>query len=188
MTGVQTCALPISYFHLLRWQALNPSHKPLVVFTPKSMLRLKAATSAVSEFTSGTFQPVLGDPASPDPADVRQVLLCSGKLFYELAERRAAAGVQHVALVRVERFYPLPVAEIAAELARYPQAREVSWVQEEPANMGAGPFVVLQLPPLISRPVGLISLPASPAPAAGSARAHALEHAGLIDAALGLGG
>ena len=179
---------PANYFHLLRWHALSGRVKPLIVFTAKSMLRLKAATSAVSEFTSGTFQPVLGDPASPDPADVRQVLLCSGKLFYELAERRAAAGVQHVALVRVERFYPLPVAEIAAELARYPQAREVSWVQEEPANMGAGPFVVLQLPPLISRPVGLISLPASPAPAAGSARAHALEHAGLIDAALGLGG
>jgi 2-oxoglutarate decarboxylase len=179
---------PANYFHLLRWHALSGRVKPLIVFTAKSMLRLKAAASPVVEFTSGTFQPVLADPASPDPAGVRQVLLCSGKIFYDLAERRAAAGVRHVALVRAERFYPLPGAEIAAELARYPQAIQVSWVQEEPANMGAGPFIVLQLPRLIGRPVGLISLPASPAPAAGSARVHAAEHAGLIDAALGLGG
>ncbi|HEY2551449.1 MAG TPA: multifunctional oxoglutarate decarboxylase/oxoglutarate dehydrogenase thiamine pyrophosphate-binding subunit/dihydrolipoyllysine-residue succinyltransferase subunit [Streptosporangiaceae bacterium] len=179
---------PANYFHLLRLHALSGRVKPLIVFTAKSMLRLKAATSSVSDFTSGAFLPVLADPASPDPAGVRRVLLCAGKIYHELAERRAAAGVQDVALIRAERFYPLPGEQIAAELARYPQAQEVSWVQEEPANMGAGPFIVLQLPRLIGRAIGLISLPASPAPAAGSARAHAAEHAGLIDAALGLGG
>ena len=150
---------PASYFHLLRWQALSGRVKPLIVFTPKSMLRLKTATSAAADFTSGSFRPVLGDPAlgttgfdgqAPrgsgplDATAVRRVLLCTGKFYYDLAERRRAAGLGNVAIVRVERLYPLPAAEIAAELSRYPADAEIVWVQEEPANMGGWPYMGLQ--------------------------------------------
>jgi 2-oxoglutarate dehydrogenase E1 component len=197
---------PASYFHLLRWQALSGRIKPLIVFTPKSMLRLKTATSAAAEFTSGSFRPVLGDPAlgttafdgqaagtgpatGPlDPAGVRRVLLCSGKFYYDLADRRQAAGLSNIAIVRLERLYPLPAAEIAAELSRYPADAEVVWAQEEPANMGSWPYMGLQLPSVLGRPIVLVSLPPSSAPAAGSAKAHAAEHAQLVDAALGLAG
>jgi 2-oxoglutarate dehydrogenase E1 component len=190
---------PASYFHLLRWQALSPRVKPLIVFTPKSMLRLKTATSAAADFTSGSFQPVIGDrmfsdpvPGGPggqqDASSVRRIVLCSGKVYYDLADRRRAGGLADVALLRVERLYPLPAAEISAELARYPDAAEVVWVQEEPANMGAWPYMGLRLPNIVGRQVGLFSLPASSAPAGGSAKAHTAEHAGLIEAALQPGG
>jgi 2-oxoglutarate dehydrogenase E1 component len=188
---------PASYFHLLRWQALSERIKPLIVFTPKSLLRLKAATSATADFTTGSFQPVLPDPAFSgpgpaggqlDPAAVRRVLLCTGKVYYDLAEQRRAAGQTDVAVLRVERLYPLPAAEITAELARFPAAAEITWVQEEPANMGAWPYMGLRLPGIVGRPVRLISLPASSAPAAGSAKAHAADHAGLVQAALQLEG
>src|SRR5262249_25798721 len=115
----------------------------------------------------------------------RRVLLCSGKVYYDLVERRNAAARGDLAVLRVERLYPLPAAEIAAELARYPQDAEIVWVQEEPANMGAWPYMGLKLPGLVGRPVGLVSLPASSAPAAGSAKAHAAEHAHIIEAAAG---
>jgi 2-oxoglutarate dehydrogenase E1 component len=161
---------PASYFHLLRWQVLSERTKPLVVFTPKSMLRLKTAVSAVGDFTSGSFRPVLTDPGVADPARVRRVLLCSGKIYYDLAEKRRAGQRDDVAVVRVERLYPLPVPEIAAALATYPDASELVWVQEEPVNMGAWPYM---------------GLPESSAPAQGSAKTHAAEHAALVDAALG---
>jgi multifunctional 2-oxoglutarate metabolism enzyme len=182
---------PASYFHLLRWQALSGRVKPLIVFTPKSMLRLKAATSAVADFTEGSFRPVISDPAldaGADPAAVRRVILCAGKIYYDLAEARAKGGRDDIALVRVERLYPLPAAEIQAELSRYPAAAEVAWTQEEPANMGAWPTMGLKLPQVAARPVRPITLPASSAPAAGSAKAHAAEHAGLVNAALHLDG
>ncbi|HXP20549.1 MAG TPA: multifunctional oxoglutarate decarboxylase/oxoglutarate dehydrogenase thiamine pyrophosphate-binding subunit/dihydrolipoyllysine-residue succinyltransferase subunit, partial [Streptosporangiaceae bacterium] len=183
---------PASYFHLLRWQVLSERVKPLIVFTPKSMLRLKTAVSAVAEFTSGTFRPVLpdpevapGTPAGADPAAVRRVLLCSGKIYYDLAEKRRAQQRADVALIRLERLYPLPTQEIAAALADYPHAEDLCWVQEEPANMGGWPFIALNLPGLLSRRIGVVSLPASSAPASGSAKAHAAEHAALVAAALG---
>jgi multifunctional 2-oxoglutarate metabolism enzyme len=175
---------PANYFHLLRWQVLSPRVKPLIVATPKSMLRLKAATSAVADFTAGSFRPVLGEQPELDDAAVRRVLLCSGKIYYDLAERRRADGIAGIAIVRAERLYPLPADELAAEVARYPAAEEVVWVQEEPANMGAWPYMALQLPGLLGRPVQLVSLPASSAPAGGSARAHADEQARLVTSAL----
>ena len=175
---------PASYFHLLRWQALSDRVKPLIVFTPKSLLRLKAAVSKTAEFTSGTFEPVLADPAPGDPAAIRRVLLCAGKVYYDLAERRRATGASGTALVRVERLYPLPADEIAAELARYPASAEVMWVQEEPANMGAWPFMAMHLPQVIGRRIAVVSRPASSAPASGSAKMHAAEQAALLDAVL----
>jgi multifunctional 2-oxoglutarate metabolism enzyme len=177
---------PASYFHLLRWQILSGRLKPLIVATPKSMLRLKAAVSPVTAFTSGSFQPVVTEP-EPDGGpgrDVHRVLLCSGKIYYDLAAKRSADGIADVAIVRVERLYPMPAAELAAAVGRYPAAQDVTWVQEEPANMGAWPYMALRLPQILGRPVQLVSLPASSAPAAGSARAHKEDHARLVQAAL----
>jgi 2-oxoglutarate dehydrogenase E1 component len=179
---------PASYFHLLRWQAVSPRVKPLIVVTPKSMLRLKTASSSVAEFTNGTFRPVLGDPEVIDSGAVRRVLVCAGKVYYDLASKREAAGSTGCAIVRAERLYPLPGSQIAAEVARFPNAEEVVWVQEEPANMGSWPYIALHLPTAIGRPVGVVSLPPSSAPAGGSAKAHTAEHGALLETALGLDG
>jgi 2-oxoglutarate dehydrogenase E1 component len=183
---------PGNYFHLLRWQGLSGRHKPLIVFTPKSMLRLKAATSAVSDFTTGSFRPLIGSTAGfgdGSDADVRRVLLCTGKVYYDLAARRQAVQEEsgrgrETAIARVERLYPLPVSELRAELARYPNAESVTWVQEEPANMGGWPTMALKLPRVLSREVGVISLPASSAPAAGSAAKHASTHKEIVETAI----
>jgi len=175
---------PASYFHLLRWQALSGRHKPLIVFTPKSMLRLKAATSAVVDFTNGSFQPLIGEPAGFDGSAVRRVLLCTGKIYYDLAARRGAMNANGTAIVRFERLYPIPVDELRAELSRYPGDAELVWVQEEPSNMGAWPRMALRLPELLGRPLAVISLPASSAPAAGSAKVHAASHRDLIETAI----
>jgi 2-oxoglutarate dehydrogenase E1 component len=152
-----------------------------VVFTPKSMLRLKEATSERADFASGSFRPVISDHGDLDPAGVRRVLLCSGKVYYDLANRRAAAERTDAAIIRVERLYPLPAEELAAEMTKYPAAEAVTWVQEEPGNMGAWPTMALKLPEALGRPVGHVSLPASSAPATGSATAHAAEHRLLVD-------
>ena len=113
--GNMTVAVPTSpanYFHLLRWQALSGRRTPLVIFTPKSMLRLKDAASAVSDFASGSFRPVIGDRGDVNPAGVRRVLLCAGKIYYDLARQREAAGRADTAIIRVERLYPVPDAEL----------------------------------------------------------------------------
>jgi 2-oxoglutarate decarboxylase len=181
--GNMTVALPTTpanYFHLLRWQALSGRRTPLVVFTPKSMLRLKEATSPVAEFSAGAFHPVIGDEAGLDPAGVRKVLLCSGKVYYDLAAQRDKEERTDTAVVRLERLYPVPDAELLAELGRYPADPEVIWVQEEPANMGAWPTMALKLPDILGRPVSRVSVPASSAPAVGSATAHKAEHQHVV--------
>jgi 2-oxoglutarate decarboxylase len=175
---------PASYFHLLRWQALSGRHKPLIVFTPKSMLRLKAATSATADFTSGSFRPLIGEAASFDGSAVRRVLMCTGKVYYDLAERRAATGADGTAILRFERLYPIPIEELRAELSRYPGDAELVWVQEEPSNMGAWPRMALRLPELLGRPLSVVALPASSAPAPGSAKVHAASHRDLIETAI----
>ncbi|MEZ0113361.1 2-oxoglutarate decarboxylase [Catenulispora sp. EB89] len=171
---------PASYFHLLRWQAHNPAHKPLVVFTPKSMLRLKDAVSPVADFTSGRFEPVLPD-VTVDPAGVRRVLLVSGKLYWELAAKRAKAGITDTAVIRVERLHPLPAAEIAAALASYSPDVDVRWVQEEPANQGVWPFVAMNLPAALGRGLTVVSRAAASSPAVGSGKRHAVEQAQLVE-------
>jgi 2-oxoglutarate dehydrogenase E1 component len=178
---------PANYFHLLRWQALSGRRKPLIVFTPKSMLRLKSATTTAAEFTGGSFLPVIGDPRPAGPAGVRTVVLCAGKIYYDLAGRRAAEGRDDIALIRVERLYPLPLGEILAELDRYPAEAEIAWVQEEPANMGAWPTMALWLPGLLERKIRLVAPPASSAPALGSSLAHAADHKAVIERALNRG-
>jgi 2-oxoglutarate dehydrogenase E1 component len=124
---------------------------------------------------------VLSDRAVSDPAAVRRVVLCSGKIYYDLAERRNATGATDAALVRLEQLYPLPAGQIASELARYPDSAEVVWAQEEPANMGAWPFIALHLPHQTGRRIGVVSRPESSAPASGKAKAHAVEQAAIVD-------
>ena len=177
---------PANYFHLLRWQALSGRHKPLIVFTPKSLLRLKAATSATMDFTHGAFQPLIGEPAGFDASKVRRVVLCTGKIYYDLAAHRAKAGVTDTAIVRVERLYPIPGEELRAELSRYPSDVELIWCQEEPENQGAWPRMAVRLPDsdLIGRQPKLVALPASSAPAFGSAKVHAATHRELIETAI----
>ncbi|MFL6137004.1 MAG: multifunctional oxoglutarate decarboxylase/oxoglutarate dehydrogenase thiamine pyrophosphate-binding subunit/dihydrolipoyllysine-residue succinyltransferase subunit [Frankiaceae bacterium] len=187
--GNMTVALPSTpgnYFHLLRRQSLGPVARPLVVFTPKSILRLKAATSPLDELTGGRFRPVIDDRVE-SPESIRRVVLCSGKAYYDLLAARRKRGAEGVALVRVEQLYPLPVEEIAATVQRYPGASDVAWVQEEPANMGAWTHVALNLPlHLGDRKLRRISRPAGASPSAGSATVHEAEQAALIDAALTL--
>ncbi|MFG2127663.1 multifunctional oxoglutarate decarboxylase/oxoglutarate dehydrogenase thiamine pyrophosphate-binding subunit/dihydrolipoyllysine-residue succinyltransferase subunit [Streptomyces sp. NPDC048751] len=181
--------LPSNYFHLLRWQVHNPHHKPLVVFTPKSMLRLKAAASKADEFTTGQFRPVIGD-ASVDPAAVRKVVFCAGKVYYDLEAERQKRGVTDTAIIRVERLYPLPGAELQAEVNKYPNAEKYLWAQEEPANQGAWPFIALNLIDHLDLAVGAdvphgerlrrISRPHSSSPAVGSAKRHQAEQEQLV--------
>ena len=170
---------PASYFHLLRWQAIAPHHKPLVVFTPKSMLRLKAAGSAKEDFTSGTFRPVIGDD-TVDPAGVRRVLICTGKVTYDLLAEREKSGRTDVAVVRIERLAPLPVEELTAALAPFPRDAELVYVQEEPSNQGAWPFVVLNLPTVDGRALRRVSRPAAATTAVGTHKVHEREQAGLV--------
>ncbi|GAA3219041.1 multifunctional oxoglutarate decarboxylase/oxoglutarate dehydrogenase thiamine pyrophosphate-binding subunit/dihydrolipoyllysine-residue succinyltransferase subunit [Streptomyces thermocoprophilus] len=187
-----TVAMPTSpsnYFHLLRWQVHNPHHKPLVVFTPKSMLRLKAAASKAEEFTSGQFRPVIGD-STVDPAAVRKVVFCAGKVYYDLEAERKKRGVTDTAIIRIERLYPLPGAELQAEIKKYPNAEKYLWAQEEPANQGAWPFIALNLIDHLDLAVGAdippgerlrrISRPHSSSPAVGSAKRHQAEQEQLV--------
>ena len=176
---------PASYFHLLRRHAYARPRRPLIVFTPKSMLRLKGATSGVEEFTSGTFRPVIGDPDAADPASVTRVVFCSGKLYYDLVAERAQRADKATALIRVEQLAPLPLAEILSEVSAYPNA-ELVWAQQEPANQGPWPYLALGLAEhLGGRRLHRASRPASASPATGSSRRHEEEHRALLEQALG---
>jgi 2-oxoglutarate decarboxylase len=176
---------PASYFHLLRWQALNPAHRPLVVFTPKSMLRSKTAVSRIEEFTTGRFQPVIGD-TTVEPNAVRQIVVCAGKIYWDLVARREKVGNTDTAILRAERYFPLPAEELVAELAKYPAGAELLWVQEEPTNQGAWPFMALNLPAwLDGRRFNCVSRPASSSPAVGSAKRHEVEQQRLLDEVFG---
>ncbi|MEU7981957.1 multifunctional oxoglutarate decarboxylase/oxoglutarate dehydrogenase thiamine pyrophosphate-binding subunit/dihydrolipoyllysine-residue succinyltransferase subunit [Micromonospora sp. NPDC049081] len=180
---------PANYFHLLRRQALSAKRKPLVVFSPKSLLRHRLCVSDVAAFTTGGFQPVLDDGGpgveAPSAGTVRRVLLCSGKVYYDLVQARADRGIGDTAIVRLEQLYPLPVGELRAVLDRYPHAEDVAWVQEEPANQGAWSFVALNLVEhLDGVRLRRVSRPAAAAPAVGSAKQHEVEQAAIVDAAL----
>ena len=174
---------PASHFHLLRRQAYQRPRRPLVVFTPKSMLRLKTATSDVQDFTTGTFRPVVGDDLAVAKADqVTRVLLCSGKVYWDLLAQRVSSGDQQTAIVRFEQLYPLDPASIEEALAPYGDA-ELVWVQDEPRNQGPWTFMSTHLPQIVGRTVRVVSRPESASPAAGSAKKHAAEQKALIEAA-----
>jgi 2-oxoglutarate dehydrogenase E1 component len=174
---------PASYFHLLRWQARAPHHKPLIVFTPKSMLRLKAATSPVAAFTSGTFEPVIPD-TEVNAGDVRRVLVCSGKVTYDLLAERERSGRKDVAIVRLEQLAPLPIDALESAIAHYPVSAELVFVQEEPANQGAWPYVAMNtMGHFGGRSLRVVSRPAASSPAVGTHKVHEREQAELITTA-----
>ncbi len=177
---------PASHFHLLRRQAYSNPKRPLIVFTPKSMLRLKAASSSVEDFTNGTFQPVIKDEQNLDKNAVRRVLFCSGKVYWDLLAEAQKRGDGTTAIVRVEQLYPTPVDEIKAAYAEYPNA-ELVWVQDEPANQGPWTYIGLFLPRYMDGKVAkLVSRPASASPATGSAKSHAVEQADLVQRAFSI--
>ncbi|HEU5222677.1 MAG TPA: multifunctional oxoglutarate decarboxylase/oxoglutarate dehydrogenase thiamine pyrophosphate-binding subunit/dihydrolipoyllysine-residue succinyltransferase subunit [Candidatus Lumbricidophila sp.] len=176
---------PASYFHLLRRQAYARPRRPLIVFTPKAMLRLRGATSEVADFTEGEFRPVIDDARITDKNAVKRVLFMSGKVYYDLLAELEKNPNPEIALVRVEQLYPLPGAELKSAGYSYPNA-EFVWVQDEPENQGAWPFFIIETNKLGDRPVRVVSRPASASPSTGSAKRHAVEQADLIARALTL--
>jgi 2-oxoglutarate dehydrogenase E1 component len=178
---------PASYFHLLRRQGRDPMEKPLVVFTPKSLLRHPRCVSSLESLANGGFVEVLDDGA--EPARVRRVVLTSGKLYYDLIKAREERRADHVAIVRLEQLYPFPAAELARVLARYPATAELRWAQEEPRNMGAWRFVRERfldgdLRDVAKRVPGYIGRDESASPAAGSHKVHVQEQETLVRQAL----
>jgi 2-oxoglutarate dehydrogenase E1 component len=192
--NLQVCqpTTPAQYFHLLRRQARAPWRKPLVVLTPKSLLRHPEAVSPLAELAEGRFRTVLPDP-EPGRGKPRRVLLCTGKIYYDLLAARKKAGVKGVALVRLEQLAPFPEAALEQALAPLRGARQWRWVQEEPANMGAWAFVAPRLRAMRAlgakggAEVGYVGRPAAASPATGFSFLHRQEQEALVREALGEG-
>ncbi|HET6975008.1 MAG TPA: multifunctional oxoglutarate decarboxylase/oxoglutarate dehydrogenase thiamine pyrophosphate-binding subunit/dihydrolipoyllysine-residue succinyltransferase subunit [Pyrinomonadaceae bacterium] len=182
--NLQVCypTTPAQYFHLLRRQVRPGMERPLIVMTPKSLLRLPAATSTIDELATGGFQPLIDDAEITDRNAVKRVVLCSGKVYYDLAEARNKSDNRNVAIVRMEQFYPFPGNRLREILASYPNAGQLVWAQEEPQNMGGWTFVQnrLEHPQYVGRS-------ASASPATGSYSIHQKEQAALVSEALNHG-
>ncbi|WP_022878935.1 multifunctional oxoglutarate decarboxylase/oxoglutarate dehydrogenase thiamine pyrophosphate-binding subunit/dihydrolipoyllysine-residue succinyltransferase subunit, partial [Microbacterium sp. B19] len=177
---------PASYFHLLRRQAYQRPRRPLIVFTPKAMLRLRGATSPVEDFLEGRFEPVLDDDRGVDRGAVKRVLLHAGKIHWDLRAELDKNPNPEIALVRLEQYYPAPIEELNRALETYPNA-ELVWVQDEPENQGAWPFIALEVADQIGgRGIRVISRAAAASTATGSPKVHANEHAAIMKAALSL--
>ncbi|MGA7988047.1 MAG: multifunctional oxoglutarate decarboxylase/oxoglutarate dehydrogenase thiamine pyrophosphate-binding subunit/dihydrolipoyllysine-residue succinyltransferase subunit, partial [Candidatus Dormiibacterota bacterium] len=180
------CTTPSQYFHLLRSQGLLNDPRPLVIFTPKSLLRLKESTSTLTDLTTGRFQPVIDDPAAAHRRDeVRTLLLCSGRMYYELSLSPKRAEATDVAIARVELLYPLPVEAILDLVAAYPKVERLCWVQEEPQNMGA--WSSLERAIGLARPAQVqweyIGRPRRASPSEGYAGSHQLEEERIVNEA-----
>ncbi len=174
-------------FHVLRRQMIRPLRKPLIIMTPKSLLRNKDATSPISEFTDGGFQTVIGDKGDLKADKVKRVIACSGKVYYDLAKKREEKGAGDVAIIRVEQLYPFPHKAFSAELKKYPNATEVVWCQDEPQNQGAWFFVqhYIHENMLTGQKLGYAGRAASASPAVGYAHLHQEQQKALVDAAFG---
>ncbi|MFF2390765.1 multifunctional oxoglutarate decarboxylase/oxoglutarate dehydrogenase thiamine pyrophosphate-binding subunit/dihydrolipoyllysine-residue succinyltransferase subunit [Agromyces sp. NPDC058104] len=170
---------PASYFHLLRRQAYARPRRPLVVFTPKAMLRLRGATSEVADFTEGRFEPVLDDPRITDKSAIKRVVFVSGKIYYDLIAELDKQQNTEIAVVRLEQLYPLPAGELKAVADSYPEA-ELMWAQDEPENQGAWPYFIIETNKLGPREVTVVARQAAASPATGSAKRHATEQAELV--------
>lgn len=190
--NLQICqpTTPAQLFHMLRRQVLRPWRKPLIVFTPKSLLRHPKATSALQDFATGTFNRVLDDPAFEGRSrqGVRKVLLCSGKAYFSLEQRREELGIDEVAILRLEQLYPLPDSVLEPVLALYPEGVPVVWTQEEPENMGAHRYFHARFGGrLFSRhPFSAVTRAESASPATGSASSHRMEQEELLTRAFAL--
>ncbi|HEV7732426.1 MAG TPA: 2-oxoglutarate dehydrogenase E1 component [Candidatus Binatia bacterium] len=193
--NLQVCnfSTPAQYFHALRRQMHRNFRKPLIVMSPKSLLRHKAAVSSLRDLTDGAFQPVIDDPAAVGAPEmgvtvnrpsVSRILLCSGKIYYALMASRRERANDNVAIVRVEQLYPFARTELTAILAAYPQAEQVFWVQEEPANMGAWRFMAPLLQPMLgTRTLTYVGRRPAASPATGSYKVHQAEETDLVNRA-----
>jgi multifunctional 2-oxoglutarate metabolism enzyme len=181
---------PAQYFHLLRRQAFRRPERPMIVMTPKSLLRHPMATSKVAELTEGTFRRVLPDPSVTDADKITRLVLCSGKIYYDIAGHERRAEAEHVAIGRMELLYPFPQEHLEQLLASYPNLEQVVWAQEEPRNMGALTYVGPRLRPVVPRKVSLsyTARPERASPAEGKSRAHVKQQNQLVLEALGLEG
>jgi 2-oxoglutarate dehydrogenase E1 component len=184
--NIQVCNLttPAQYFHLLRRQALATYRKPLVLLTPKSLLRHPQAVSALTDLSTGTFEPVIGDD-SVAPGKAAKVLMCSGKIYYQLLQRYRDIGGKEIAIVRMEQFYPFPEDALKQILQPYQNAESFIWVQEEPENMGAWQFMRSRLETIIGKPPVFIGRPAAASPATGFPMLFKHQQAALSDQAVG---
>jgi 2-oxoglutarate dehydrogenase E1 component len=186
--NIQVCypTTPAQYFHLLRRQVKQELSKPLIVMTPKSLLRLPQATSSLDQFLGGGFYPVIGDRVNP--AGVERVVICSGKVFYDLLAEHEENNSERIAILRLEQFYPFPQTLLQQWLAAYTQAEEIFWVQEEPQNMGGWNFMRPRLEALLrpNQELRYVGRAASASPATGSYKIHQLEQAEIVKEALGL--
>jgi 2-oxoglutarate dehydrogenase E1 component len=192
--NMQVCNVttPSQYFHLLRRQMYGGPdrrgmRKPLVIFTPKSLLRHPKAVSKLEDFTHGGFTEIVGDSVENDPGQVSRVVFCSGKLYYDLAAAREDRKAEHVALARVEQLYPFAADQMRDILARYPVTAEVVWAQEEPRNMGPWHFLRDLIQPLLDatqRELRYVGRPESASPATGSGKRHQQEQAEIVNDAL----
>jgi 2-oxoglutarate dehydrogenase E1 component len=181
---VVNASTPAQYFHLLRRQVRRNFRKPLVVMTPKSLLRHKMAISPVEQLVSGRFFEVLDDTV--DPERVRRVVVCSGKVYYDLvAKREEVSKTRDVAIIRLEQFYPWPEDALKGALSRYRHVREWVWAQEESQNMGGWTFVAPRLQELMGFPFQYVGRDASASPATGSHAVHEREQTELVEAAIG---
>jgi 2-oxoglutarate dehydrogenase E1 component len=177
---------PAQLFHLLRRQVWRHWRKPLVILTPKSLLRHPQVVSDLAELAEGAFQPVLADPAAPEPATVSRVLVCTGKVYYDLVAERLRRGRHDVAILRLEQPYPLPGSAVIEAVSRYRDVTEFLWVQEEPANMGVWPYLRYRFGErMLGRPLLGVCRPEAASPATGSAAAHKIELSRLMDRVFG---
>ncbi|MGB8331149.1 MAG: 2-oxoglutarate dehydrogenase E1 component [Polyangiales bacterium] len=174
---------PAQLFHCLRRQVLRPWRKPLVVMSPKSLLRHRRAINTLDDLAEGGFQRIIPDDPAIDPAKVRRLLLCTGKIYYDIVERREQTEANDIGILRIEQLYPLRASELQTRLAPYPKDVDLVWVQEEPWNMGAWYFMRARLPEIIGnqQPLRCIARPESASPATGSGASHRLEQRLLID-------
>jgi 2-oxoglutarate dehydrogenase E1 component len=174
---------PASYFHLLRQHSLGEEHRPLIVFTPKSMLKRKEAASKPEDFTAGSFRPFISD-AGADQDKVDTLLLCSGRVTWDLmVERAKRENPERFAIARIEQLYPQPIADIEAEIARYPRLKTVRWVQDEPENMGPWPHYALNVWPGVDATVEPVTRSASSSPSVGTVKRHQSEQKDLLERA-----
>ena len=183
---VANCSTAANYFHLLRAHGLTSRLRPLVIFTPKSLLRAKSASSHLAELSSGEFRPVIADPTVDDPTVITRLIICSGKVAHDLANHRERASQENLAIGRLELLYPFPEERIRELLASYPNLTEVTWVQEEPQNMGGWTFVAPLLQELLPEGItlGYEGRGRRASSSEGYPQAHATEQERLLQAAI----
>jgi 2-oxoglutarate dehydrogenase E1 component len=174
---IVNCTTPANFFHVLRRQFHRPFRKPLVIFTPKSLLRHSRCISPLSDFENNNFKEVIDDETA-DPAKVNKVVFCNGKIYYDLLEEKEKLKEDHIALVRIEQLYPLPKKQLSSIIKKYSKTETWLWVQEEPYNMGAWPFIHLEFKEV---PLKLIARPASGSPATGSSKFHLVRQRKIIE-------